>query len=62
MVKIHFIEKFTSQTPIFFACFGGTLLQNISFKQKITELRTPKKYFQYLQKDSLEHFELYCGN
>ena len=54
-------KKIISQTPIIFASFGGSLIKNIEFKQKMDSLQ--KKFdCWYLQKDLLEHFEIYGGD
>ena len=47
-------KKFISLTPIIFASFGGGHLTKI-FHLNIS-------FCRYLQKDSLEHFEIYGGN
>ena len=63
MVKIHFIEKFTSQTPIIFTSFGGVTAMKYFISTKNDRVMDPKKFdCRYLQKDSIEHFENHGGN
>ena len=61
--KFFLEKKNILQTPIIFASFWVSLIYNISFKRKMAVLWTPQKIdCRYLQKDSLEHFEIYGGN